>query len=270
MKIKTKLTLGVGLLFLLITLLVFVGAKYINALKNDTENILVANYNTLEYSTDMLLALDQNNDTISSFQLFEKNLLKQQQNISEIGEKEATQQLEEHFLKYKQVPHDSVMLQLIRKDISEIMKLNMQAIQLKSNVAKETARTATVWIAITGSLCFLIAFVLLINLPSNIANPIKELTESIKQIAAKNYSQRVHFEEHNEFGDLAHSFNVMAQKLEEYNSSNLSQLLFGLIRRTLALNNGEPCEQTSPSCCGGRVLYRSCRRNFGWRRMVSA
>ena len=128
MKIKTKLTLGVGLLFLLITLLVFVGAKYINALKNDTENILVANYNTLEYSTDMLLALDQNNDTISSFQLFEKNLLKQQQNISEIGEKEATQQLEEHFFKYKQVPHDSVMLQLIRKDISEIMKLNMQAI----------------------------------------------------------------------------------------------------------------------------------------------
>jgi NtrC-family two-component system sensor histidine kinase KinB len=241
MKIKTKLTLGVGLLFLLITLLVFVGAKYINALKNDTENILVANYNTLEYSTDMLLALDQNTETTKSFQLFEQSLLKQQNNISEIGEKEATQQLEEHFKTYKETPQDSVQLQLIRKDISEIMKLNMQAIQRKSNVAKETARTATLWIAVTGSLCFLIAFVLLVNLPSNIANPIKELTASIKQVAAKNYSQRVHFEEHNEFGELANSFNVMAKKLEEYDNSNLSKLLFEKKRiETLINNMNEP------------------------------
>ena len=241
MKIKTKLTLGVGLLFLLITLLVFVGAKYINALKNDTENIIVANYNTLEYSTDMLLALDQNKETTKSFQLFEQSLLKQQNNISEIGEKEATQQLEEHFKTYKKIPQDSVQLQLIRKDISEIMKLNMQAIQRKSNVAKETARTATLWIAVTGSLCFLIAFVLLVNLPSNIANPIKELTASIKQVAAKNYSQRVHFEEHNEFGELANSFNVMAKKLEEYDNSNLSKLLFEKKRiETLINNMNEP------------------------------
>ena len=58
MKIKTKLTLGVGLLFIMIILLSFVATKYIMALKNDTENILVANYNTLEYSRNMLLALD--------------------------------------------------------------------------------------------------------------------------------------------------------------------------------------------------------------------
>ncbi len=48
MKIRTKLTLGVGLLFVMIVLLAFIDAKYINAIKNDTENVLVANYNTLE------------------------------------------------------------------------------------------------------------------------------------------------------------------------------------------------------------------------------
>ena len=37
MKLKTKLTLGVGLLFLLIVLLSVIGALYINKLKSDTE-----------------------------------------------------------------------------------------------------------------------------------------------------------------------------------------------------------------------------------------
>ena len=62
MKIKTKLTLGVGLLFLLIILLSIVGAKYINELKADTENILVANYNSLEYSRNMLVALEEGSE----------------------------------------------------------------------------------------------------------------------------------------------------------------------------------------------------------------
>ena len=64
-----------------------------------------------------------------------------------------------------------------------------------------------------------------IFLPGNISNPVQELTKSIKQIAAKDYSQRVGFESHSEFGELAKSFNTMAQKLEEYNKSNISKLL---------------------------------------------
>lgn len=75
------------------------------------------------------------------------------------------------------------------------------------------------------------------NLPYNIANPIKELTASIKEIANKNYSQRVHFMNHNEFGDLAKSFNTMAEKLEEYNNSNLYKLSFEKKRLETLINN---------------------------------
>ena len=50
MKIKTKLTLGVGLLFFLIVLLVALGVRQLHTLANDTENILVDNYNSLDYS----------------------------------------------------------------------------------------------------------------------------------------------------------------------------------------------------------------------------
>ena len=251
MKIRTKLTLGVGLLFILIILLTYVGARYINALKNDTENILAANYNTLEYARSMMIALDEVDNDKEALAKIEDNLQKQQQNITEIGEREATQLLIQHVkgLKSCLTSNTTGSLKpcvskegysyhsLIRKDITEIMRLNMEAIQRKSNIAKETAASATIWIALTGTLCFAIAFTLLINLPSNIANPIKELSASIRQIAARNYTQRVHFESHNEFGELASSFNSMAEKLEEYNNSNLSKLLFEKKRIETLINN---------------------------------
>ena len=50
------------------------------------------------------------------------------------------------------------------------------------------------------------------------------MTDIINQIAAKNYSKRVHFEVTSEFGQLAKSFNTMAEKLEEYINSNLVKL----------------------------------------------
>jgi len=239
MKIKTKLTLGVGLLFLLIILLSIVGAKYINELKADTENILVANYNSLEYSRNMLVALEEGSE--KALQKFEINLQNQEKNITEIGENETTSDIRNNFEIYKSNKFDGSFQANIRKDIFRLMDMNMQAIQRKSEVAKVTADKAVFWIVLAGTMCFLIAFVLLVNLPSNIANPIRELTDSIQQIADKNYSERVHFESHSEFGQLAKSFNTMAAKLEEYNNSNLAKLMIEKKRiETLISNMHDP------------------------------
>jgi PAS domain S-box-containing protein len=238
MRIKTKLNLGVGLLFLLIIILTLVSAFYIFSIKKDTENILKANYNTLEYSRNMLLALDEigtNKD--DAIVTFKDNLQKQTQNVTEAGEKKGTDNLKSNFALLEKNSSNETLKMQIRQDIFSIMKLNMNAIKQKSDIAKHTAETANLWIAIVGTLCFLIAFNLLINLPNNIANPIKELTQSIKEIANKNYSERVHFTNHNEYGDLAKSFNTMAQKLEEYHNSNLSKLLFEKKRLETLINN---------------------------------
>ncbi|GLU51157.1 HAMP domain-containing sensor histidine kinase [Dyadobacter frigoris] len=237
MKIKTKLTLGIGLLFFMILLLSSVGIRNINALKNDSENILIANYNTLEYARNMLMALDEIQLKSDGFDDFEKNLDKQKNNVTEQGEAQATDQISHHLQLLKANPKDETLHLLIRKDISEIMRLNMIAIQRKSDIAKETARTANIWIVMSSTICFLLGITLLINLPSNIANPVRELTDSIREIAAKNYSQRVYYKSKNEFGELADSFNSMAEKLEEYNSSNLSKLLIEKKRIETLINN---------------------------------
>lgn len=239
MKIKTKLRWGVGLLFVLITCLAVLAVRQVNALASDAANVLEANYNSLDYSRKMLRALNEKDQ--QSMYDFEQNLEKQKRNTTEIGEKEITDQLAGHYQELKREPGNPEVLIRLRRDINEIMALNMNAIGRKSLVAEQTAENSIVWIAITGTLCFLIAFTLFVNLPGNVANPIRELTGSIRQIAKENYSERVHFTTGDEFEELAASFNTMAEKLEEYNNSNLARLMIEKKRiDTLIANMHDP------------------------------
>ncbi len=238
MKIKTKLNLSVGLLFLLIIILSIVSSLYILRIKKDTENILQANYKSIEYSQKMLVSMDDTNNKLNNkLNLFETNLNKQLKNITEVGEDKITNNVKIGFGNLKLNQSDEKIKKQIRQEILKIINLNMNAINLKSDIAINTAKTSYFWIAILGTFCFLIAFNLLVNLPNNIANPLKELTLSIQEIANKNYSQRVHFDNHNEFGDLAKSFNTMAEKLQEYNNSNVYKLSFEKKRLETLINN---------------------------------
>jgi NtrC-family two-component system sensor histidine kinase KinB len=233
MKIKTKITLGVGALLGLILLLSMVGMAYINALKSDTERILADNYNSVEYAHSMLAAIDSTDPEAT--RQFEMHLRKQQQTITEVGESEITRQLRADFSAFKTGSEQKRVA--VKQSLFQLMDLNMQAIQRKSNLAAHTAEIATFWLSVTGILCFLIAFILLVNLPANIANPVRDLTSSIRQIASGKYSERVDLTGNHEFRDLAGSFNTMAEKLEEYNNSNLAQIMMEKKRIETLINN---------------------------------
>ncbi|MEO6233287.1 MAG: ATP-binding protein [Ferruginibacter sp.] len=237
MKIKSKLFLGIGFLFAMIGLLTVLSIIFINKLSADTNNILVANYNTLDYSRKMINALNNGIEKPPSQKEFIENLAKQQTNVTEVGERELTNKLSSDFNLLNLSNSDTALYKAVQRDVTDIMLLNMQAIQRKSNVAQNTADASIFWVTIAGTICFLFALTMLFNLPGNIANPIKELTTSIKEIAAQNYSRRVHFEQHNEFGELASSFNTMAQKLEEFKASNLEKLMIEKKRIETLINN---------------------------------
>lgn len=237
MKIKSKLLLGIGFLFTMIIFLTGLSIYQINKLNNDTKNVLVANYNSLDYLRKMQLALDNNILKTENEKLFTVNLELQKQNITEVGENDLTNSLVQNFSMLKINAFDSLISVRVRKNISDLMLLNMQAIQRKINVAESTADSSILWITLAGTICFIIALTILFNLPGNIANPIKELTESIKEIAAQNYSQRVHFNKHNEFGELSAAFNTMAEKLQEYRDGNLEKLMMEKKRIETLINN---------------------------------
>jgi signal transduction histidine kinase len=237
MKIKTKLRLGLGVLFSMILTLSLIAASYIYALKEDTDQILQDNYKTLDYSRSMFLAIDQIHTDPKAWMKFEQNLKAQQSNVTEPGEGEETNKIAGHYNSLKKDIYNQQLPVLIRNDLAELTRINMEAIRTKSDKALATVRSAFLWIALTGTICFLIALTLLINLPGNIGNPIRELTESIRAIAAKKYAERLHFSGKDEFGELASSFNTMAEKLEEYDNSNLSQILVEKKRIEALINN---------------------------------
>ncbi|MBS1655057.1 MAG: HAMP domain-containing protein, partial [Bacteroidetes bacterium] len=111
-------------------------------------------------------------------------------------------------------------------DLSLIMQLNLSAINQKNKAAQLSAQKAKTIITIMLAVCILIGFTFIFNFPSLIADPIAALRDGIKAVADKNYRQRIRLDREDEFGELANAFNTMAERLDEYEHSNLAKLLF--------------------------------------------
>jgi PAS domain S-box-containing protein len=236
MKIKTKIRLGLMFLLAIIITLATTGSIYINKLADISSAILKDNYESLEYTKNMIQALDEG-DNVLSVKKFEDNLNSQEHNITEVGEKDATKELRDAFELYKTGVKDDKMQSLLRQKILHVQDLNMQAIVRKNSVATKTTKNVFAYITILGTLCFLLSFTFVINFPGMIANPIGELTAGIKEIANRNYSQRLNFKANDEFGQVAEAFNDMARRLDQYENSNVSQLVFEKKRIETIINN---------------------------------
>lgn len=238
-RLKTKVALGGIFLFTLLILTGAISFYYFNRITEEAKTIVKNNYETLNYTRDMLNELDELNgkDSGSVIQNFEKNLQLQEKNITEPGEKEMTVSLRKRFDLLRQKKADDTLRSAIRKDISNIMQVNLQAIDKKNQAAQTSSQNAKTIITIILTICFLLGFTFIFNFPSLVASPIAKLTEGIKAIANKNYSQRIHLNRKDEFGQLANAFNSMAEKLDEYEHSNLSKILFEKQRAETVINS---------------------------------
>ena len=236
-KLKTKVALGGIFLFALLILVGAVNFYYLNRLSDESKAIVKANYETLNYSREMLNELDSLSKNEKGLEQFEKNLQLQENNITEPGEKEMTASLRKNFNVLKEEGINDSLLLLIRKDISLIMQVNLQAIDKKNQAAQRSAENAKTIITIILTVCILIGFTFIFNFPSLVASPIAKLTEAIKAIANKNYGERIHINRKDEFGDLANAFNTMAERLDEYEHSNLSKILFEKRRAEAVINS---------------------------------
>jgi PAS domain S-box-containing protein len=242
MSIKNKLRMGIGFLFLIALLCSGLAAYYLNRLSFDSKAILKDNYRSLVYAKNIGQILDnQLPPNAAQLQVIEKNLVAEQGNITEPGEGAYADSLRANFESLKSSLNHPETLNTIKFKIKPllygIIQVNMAAIEHKNKTADNTANTATIIVALMGSFCFLIAFSFVINFPGYIANPVKELTAGIKEIAGKNYQKRLIFDSNDEFGDLAEAFNQMARKLNEYENSNLASIMFEKKRIEAIINS---------------------------------
>ncbi len=236
--VKNKIRLGTLFLFALLLLAGGIGIYYLVQLKNDSKAILHNNYESLQYAHNMQRALDSIDLNFDiSINHFEQNLQLQEANITEPGEKEITQSLRVAFSKLKQHDTSSVLEKEINHYLQSVLYLNMHSIEIKNQKAEANAEKALTYISLIAALIFLVAITFSYNFPFIITNPIKELTKGIQEIAAKNYSHRIHLKNNDEFGEMAESFNTMAAVLEYYTNSNLNKLLFEKSRAEAVINS---------------------------------
>ena len=236
MRLKTKLSLGLIFLFIVIVLFGVSGLFYINRLSEEGRQVLKNNQESLLYCNRMLQSLEELRTEKNALDVFQDNLKKQQGNITEIGEREATDELAKNFNEMLIDPTDSRNYIDIRRSIYKIQDLNELAILRKNAIAQRTAESATNVLTIVFTILTLVSFTFIFNLPGIISGPISSLSEGILAIAGKNYKKRIYLRQGDEFGDLANAFNIMAGKLDEYESSNLAKIKFEKSRIETIIN----------------------------------
>lgn len=230
MKIKTKLRLGFGFLFVVVIFFGAVSLFYMNKISTSSKVILKDNYETLNFTSNMRSILDENKLPLpeAALKAFDNYLQLEKKNITEKGEGEAVAELTRAYGELKNNANSLVMTETaighIRAQLKTIDHLNMNAIVRKNDVAQKAIEKAAMYVIFAASVCFLILFSFIVNFPGFVANPLKEFSEAIRAISRKNYKQRLEFKGSDEFAELAGSFNTMAQELNKWENSNVSKI----------------------------------------------
>ncbi len=226
MKIKTKLRLGFGFLFIIVLSFGLIALFFLNELSDKSKIILKDNYKSLKYVSAMRKVIDENAFPLTpeKAQVFEQNLKAEGTNLTENGEKLAFQKLESTYKTSVARGVQENSIKALRSALQKIETVNMKAIYYKNEMANAASARANLYISIAAVLSFLILFTFIVNFPGFVANPLAEFSSAIKQISRKNYKQRLHFKNHDEFTELADAFNGMVVKLNEWENSNLSKI----------------------------------------------
>jgi NtrC-family two-component system sensor histidine kinase KinB len=230
MKIKTKLRLGFGFLFVVVLLFGSISLYYMNRISVSAKVILKDNYESLSYTRDMRAILDQNVLPLNKEMQgrFAAILDREKRNVTEKGEEGAVALLGNAFevLNNTQtiMAARNVALAGLRKQLGIIDQLNMDAIVRKNAAAQNAVEKAGLYLITAASFCFLVLFSFIVNFPGFVANPLREFSEAIKEIGRKNYKQRLHFDGTDEFAELAIAFNEMVAQLNIWENSNLAKL----------------------------------------------
>jgi len=220
MSLKTKLTLGLGFLFLIIFGLAAYNSFNIQQLSREADRILKDNYDTLVYCKNMLVALDDmrtavgaripgaNPDTAASAaqlfrdsaSMFGKNLAAEKGNITEVHENDYVLELEDSYNRYLGLSaaivqnggsaslyfNDFVPEYLsVREKVVQVNDLNMQAIERKNSVAHKDASTMILSIAAVGALCVLLAFLYFWYFPFYVSNTLSYLANKARELLRK-------------------------------------------------------------------------------------
>jgi methyl-accepting chemotaxis protein len=241
--IRTKFTLGIIFLFVVIAVLSIIPALYLGKLSKKTDAILKENHLSVIFARDMsesILKINQeftnsylehkSPDSVlinTEVVLFHKSLQLEKNNITEVGEDKLASSIETGFNDYhslitrgNNLPVSTAFLQnlqfksgVMHQQLLQLSQLNENAIEIKSEDAHISAKNALTKMTILGTLCFLITFTFTYNFATYFNKRFFQLYDGIKEIVSSNYGHRLYFDGKDEFYEISLLFNKMAEKL---------------------------------------------------------
>jgi two-component system, NtrC family, sensor histidine kinase KinB len=218
MSLRSKLSIGLGFLFLIILAIAAYSSIQIGALSRDADNILKNNYNSIVYCTNMLLALDNMNATVASRvfdesmkkttaynthvfdtnrEVFERNLGGEKGNITEPPEADSVGELSTAYAVYLKIAAPLAAEggtsskyfkeylpshDSVRNVIVSINDVNMHAIERKSIAANRDARGMITSMAVIGAICIILGFFYFWYFPFYISSSITFLAARMKEL----------------------------------------------------------------------------------------
>lgn len=251
MPLVTKIRAGLFVLFTGITALGIVGGVFVQDTSSNAVLMIQGNYTTIGHAQEMSQAmndmvyavtLESSSDEYRRKELrrasahFERYLNLMSKEVDGEEEVALAERLRQDFEYFRndltgmqaagEVPIGLYMKILNMQEVlKSVHDLNDKIIRQRTEEASNAANFVT-GIMISLAIFFFVFFLFaLFFFPQYISRPIIKLTDSIRQIAQKNYGQRLEVSHSDEFGEMARSFNLMAEKLEEYENINVAQIL---------------------------------------------
>jgi len=245
LSIRTKFTLGMIFLFIIILVLSVFSGFYMNKLSKKTSAILKENFLSVVYAREMsehiayinneIFDSFLNNKTPDSLKIytelgyFDKSLQDEKKNLTEPGEDKLVSVIEVDFKDYSKsvknslgLPHSSEKILSVQNISAELLEqlvllseMNGKALEIKADDAKESSKSALTRMTILATLCFLIGMSFTFSFASYFNQRFFILYSGIKEIISGDFNKRLLLDGKDEFYELSLIFNDMIDKLSD-------------------------------------------------------
>ena len=259
MTLRRKLLLAQAPLAAVLGILGAIALRTLSDLGQSSERILQDNYRSVLAAQRMKEALERI-DSAAAFRglgradladpqaeanlaRFENELRVQEQNITEPGEAEATRALREEWTKY----HDGwrayrelvdpgalrsryfavLQPQFLRAKAAaeRILEINQDAMVRKSDEARRTAESSRALLLLATAAALGLGLLASASLTARALRPLSTLSMAVRRIGEGDLDARARIAGKDELAEVGRELDTMADRLREYRSSSLGELL---------------------------------------------
>ncbi|RAK70095.1 sensor histidine kinase [Hymenobacter edaphi] len=235
MNIRTKISLGFGVVLALLLVLGAYATTALLRLDNTTRRIRQTNLYSVEVGQVLLRAIDQLETQPAApggLPLLGQALSRAGANVTEPGEQAVIDSLAQAAAAYQQrVQNGAVPAALapyrsyLRGLAHRLVDLNVEALERKSLVADRRAAESFRIMLALAALAVVITLGLIIATAEAAAVPIEELTRALEHASKNNFESTIPAGEYNELGRAGRAFNRLLLELQKFRRTALTEIM---------------------------------------------